>query len=171
MVGNHLGKEPGTLFIGMDFVGEKIRPVLKWTMQVNELNSGLAGGFFNGGQHFLIQNLPVDAQAVLKDWNWKADKNLWVRSQGLEIINQMTKIINEIFVVFPIFGFGIVGAELDYDDGGMELHCFPIGALNKIRFISLSQTGGAVGPEVFHDEILPQNLAQLFWITGLIPGI
>ena len=76
---------------------------------------------------------------------------------------------DELIFVFPVLGFGIVGAEFDDDDVGVagggvfKLFGFPVGE------VALFQEGCTAASEVLCFERFSKQFAEHFWVVVFVP--
>ena len=60
-IGHRLGKQPGTLCVGMYCIREQIRFSTQWRVRIDNLNPGFLGDFLDQGDDLILDDLVTNA--------------------------------------------------------------------------------------------------------------
>lgn len=117
-----------------------------------------------------VSRTTLKAWMPVEDGGHQADPYLRLGIDPEEAVYEPDVIRIEFFTVFrPVMRIGIVEAEMDNDEVGLEVQCFLIFFLLQIRSVSVTEKCSTGMPEIPYLVAAAQHPLQLGWITVFLP--
>ncbi len=105
--------------------------------------------------------LSVISQLWGKDRHGQDENDLWLGGQCAELRDHRFSVGGELRLVFPVLGFGIVRAELDGDDVGLEGEGVLVAEFLPDRLVAFFEHGSAGDAEITHDVLIAEKQLKL----------
>lgn len=137
-------------------------------VEVDDGEFQLGGGLLDEGDDLIVDDGVVDAVvAGAHDGDGVAEVDLGLGVGFSEGFDEGLGARGKASFVRPVLGLTVVGAELDDDDVGGEVHGIGEGLLFFVRLIAVVQHGGAAVPVVLHVIAIAQQVTELSGIAVL----